>query len=166
MQAKRISLLLAFMLLFFILPNASSAAEIKQGKPAPNFKLNTLDGKSVQLSDYKGKKIILNFWASWCAPCKTEMPVMESFFQENTKDIVLLSINLTNEDQSKKAVKQFVDNLKLTFTIPLDEKGEVSDLYQVITIPTTYFINEEGLLQQKVIGPLNKDLLTQLVNEM
>ena len=166
MQTKRISLLLSFMLLFFILPNASSAAEIKQGKPAPNFKLNTLEGKTVQLSDYKGKKIILNFWASWCAPCKTEMPVMEDFFQKNKNDIVLLSVNLTNEDQSKKAVKQFANNLNLTFPIPLDEKGEVSDLYQVITIPTTYFIDTEGLLQQKVIGPLNKELLTQLVNEM
>lgn len=167
LQTKRILLLLASMFLFFLFPNAGSAAEIKQGYPAPDFKLNTLDGKIVQLSDYKGKKVILNFWASWCSPCKTEMPVMENFFQENKdKDIVLLSVNLTKEDQSKKAVKQFADRLHLTFPIPLDEKGEVSDLYQVMTIPTTYFIDAEGILQQKVIGPLNKDLITQLLKEM
>ena len=169
LQTTRILRLLALMLMFltFLFPSTGSAAEIKQGYPAPDFKLNTLDGKSVQLSTYKGKKVILNFWASWCSPCKTEMPVMEEFFQENKeKDIVLLSVNLTKEDQSKKAVKQFADRLNLSFPIPLDEKGEVSDLYQVITIPTTYFIDEKGILQQKVIGPLNKELITQLVNEM
>lgn len=165
LQTKKIPLLLLFMLLFFMMPNEGGAvAEIKQGKPAPNFKLSTLDGTTVELKDYKGKKVILNFWASWCAPCKSEAPVLQKFYKEN-KDVILLSVNLTKEDQSKDAVKKFISDYSLTFPIPLDERGEVSDLYQVLSIPTTYFIDEKGLLQQKVIGPLNKELIIELLKK-
>ena len=166
MNVKRVCLTVGLLLLCTTLPNNVSAVEIKQGKPAPDFSLNTLDGKSLKLSDYKGKKVILNFWATWCAPCKTEMPIMEAYHKEiKNQNIVVIAVNLTNEDQSVKAVNQYVNKLNLTFPIPLDKKGEVSDLYQILTIPTTFFIDEKGMLQQKVIGPLNEALIQQLIKE-
>ena len=166
MYLRKIWLVLAFVLLFFLMPTGdSSAAEIKQGYPAPNFELSTLDGKTVELKDYKGKKVILNFWASWCAPCRTEMPVLQKFYDKKNEEVVLLSVNLTKEDKSKDTVKKFVSDKNLTFPIPLDERGEVSDLYQVISLPTTYFIDKNGILKQKVIGPLNLELLKELLSE-
>ncbi|MEH6942598.1 peroxiredoxin family protein [Bacillus sp. JJ722] len=147
----------------------SSSAEIGNeiGEKAPDFTLNTLDGKTVKLSDFKGKKVILNFWATWCPPCKAEMPHMQNYYQSNKdKDITILAVNLTNQDNGLEIVHKFANDYKLTFPILLDEKGIVGRTYQILTIPTSFFINEKGIIHQKIIGPMDEETMQKYVSEM
>jgi peroxiredoxin len=130
------------------------------GKKAPDFELKTLSGESVKLSDYRGKKVMLNFWATWCPPCKEEMPDMERFHQQNGKDVIILAVNIDPQFN----VNQFVSEMGITFPILLDEKDEVNSLYQVLTIPTTYFIDENGIIQQKYLTAMTQDIMKEYTN--
>ena len=111
------------------------------GSKAPNFILHSLDGDEVSLSDYKGKKILVNFWATWCPPCKNEMPAIQKFSEEATEDLVVIAVNIDPEND----VVAFANEHKLTFPILLDYQNvdkPVSDKYQVLAIPTTFFKNK------------------------
>ena len=112
-------------------------------KVAEDFTLTTLQGEQVSLSDYKGKIVILNFWVTWCEPCKEEMPYLQSFSEEHP-DVAVLAINLTSMDLGIDIVKQFVEVFGLTFPILLDEADVVGKQYNIITIPTSYIIDREG----------------------
>ena len=102
-------------------------------KVAEDFTLTTLQGEQVTLSDYKGKIVILNFWVTWCEPCKEEMPYLQSFAEEHP-DVAVLAVNLTSMDLGMDIVKQFVDVFGLTFPILLDEADVVGKKYNIITI--------------------------------
>ncbi|MFP7736019.1 redoxin domain-containing protein [Priestia aryabhattai] len=122
---------------------------------APPFTLSDTNGKSVQLSDFKGKKIILNFWATWCPPCQKEMPDMQAFYEKYGNDVQLLAVNLTSSEGSKKAVSKFLKEKQFTFRVLLDDQDTVgSKKYRVSTIPTSYFIDEQGKIVQRVNGPM------------
>lgn len=138
------------------------------GELAPDFQLETVDGKQVKLSDYKGKVVLLNFWASWCEPCRQEMPDVEKAY-ETYKDqgLVVLGANLRENNVS---VQGFADNLGLTFPILMDKDGNVAtQLYKVKPIPTTYFIDKDGYLRQKAEMPMTysfiEDNLKPLLDE-
>lgn len=132
------------------------------GVKAPDFELKTLDGKTVKLSHYKGKKVMLNFWATWCPPCKAEMPDIETFYKKAGNDVVILAVNIdTSYD-----VKGFVEERDLTFPILLDDDNEVSKMYQVASIPTTYFIDQEGLISSKFMGPLQLEKMQTTIDSM
>ncbi|PFA67389.1 thiol-disulfide oxidoreductase [Bacillus sp. AFS015802] len=141
---------------------------LTKGDRAPDFTLITLDGENVKLSDYQGKKVILNFWATWCPPCKAEMPHMQNYYETNAKkeNVEILAVNLTSQDDGKKAVEQFVDGYELTFPIPMDEKGDIGDQYRVFTIPTSYMIDTNGLIQHKIVGPMNEEMMGKMVEQM
>jgi peroxiredoxin len=141
---------------------------LTQGDLAPDFTLTTLDGEEVKLSDYQGKKVILNFWATWCPPCKAEMPHMEQYYEKNAKKekVEILAVNLTSQDEGEKAVQQFVDGYELTFPILMDEKGDIGDEYRAFTIPTTYMIDTNGLIQHKIVGPMNEEMMGKMVEGM
>ncbi|MCC5802126.1 redoxin domain-containing protein [Rossellomorea vietnamensis] len=141
---------------------------LTQGDRAPDFTLTTLDGEEVQLSDYQGKKVILNFWATWCPPCKAEMPHMEQYYEKNAKkeNVEILAVNLTSQDEGEKAVQQFVDGYELTFPILMDENGDIGDEYRAFTIPTTYMIDTNGLIQHKIVGPMNEEMMGKMVEGM
>ncbi|MDW7615715.1 TlpA disulfide reductase family protein [Peribacillus simplex] len=142
-----------------------SLGGLKIGAKAPDFNLKTLDGKQVELSDYKGKKVMLNFWATWCPPCKKEMPDMEKYTQQAGDDVVVLAVNIDPEND----VKSFVNNNGITFTIPLDSqsaKNPVNDLYNISFIPTTYFIDKEGIIRNKVISPMQLTDMERNINSM
>ncbi|UTE77284.1 redoxin domain-containing protein [Rossellomorea sp. KS-H15a] len=141
---------------------------LTQGDRAPDFTLTTLDGEEVKLSDYQGKKVILNFWATWCPPCKAEMPHMEQYYEKNAKkeSVEILAVNLTSQDDGEKAVQQFVDGYELTFPILMDEKGDIGDEYRAFTIPTTYMIDTNGLIQHKIVGPMNEEMMGKMVGGM
>jgi peroxiredoxin len=140
---------------------------VEIGKPAPDFELVTLKGESVRLSDYKGKKVILNFWATWCPPCKAEMPHMQKFYEENKDNgIEILAVNLTDKDNGKESIQSFVERYGLTFEIPLDEKGVIGTQYQAITIPTSYMIDSNGMISEKIVGPMDEEMMVTLTENM
>lgn len=129
-----------------------------------DFTLEDLKGNEVKLSSLKGKKIFLNFWATWCPPCKAEMPDIEKLYQE-TKDngLVILAVNV---GENKKTVQDFMDANNYNFTALLDVKGEVSRLYQVTGIPTSYFIDTEGFLDNGTTGAISLEAMKEYVNNL
>lgn len=132
---------------------------LEQGNKAPDFELDTLDDEEIQLSDYRGEKVMLNFWASWCGPCRAEMPDMQKLHDE--EDIKILAVNLTETESSDENVPNFMDELDLSFTVPLDENNEVADLYQIQPVPTSYMIDSDGLIQNEALGALNYEQMVQ-----
>lgn len=144
---------------------------LTQGEIPPDFELKTLEGNIIKLSEQKGRKVILNFWASWCPPCKAEMPHMENFYKTKAKEqnVEIVAVNLTNAERGRdriETVKNFVEEYGLTFPIPLDENGEVRNTYQIISIPTTYMIDTDGLIHKRIIGPMDEEMIEKLVKEM
>jgi peroxiredoxin len=138
-------------------------SSLREGATAPDFELNTLDGRTIKLSDYRGKKVILNFWATWCPPCKAEMPHMQSFYEDyNDQGIEILAVNLTNMDKGVEEVQKFVEEYGLTFSIPLDEAGNAGTTYQAFTIPTTYILDEKGVITKKIVGPMDEKMMKEL----
>lgn len=133
---------------------------IALGDRAPDFKVQTMDGEEVNLSDYKGKKVFLNFWATWCPPCKAEMPHMQAFYEEQPEDVEILAVNL--EESTEKAA-DFAKQYELTFPILMDADGTVAETYEVYTIPTTYVLNEDGTVHQKIVGPMDEPMMQELI---
>lgn len=134
------------------------------GNTAPDFKLATLDGGEAALSDYLGSPVMLNFWATWCPPCRAEMPDMEKFYQDT--EVEVLAINLLEAERTIDDVDQFVDEYELTFPILLDEFIEVAMTYEIQPIPTTFMIDSEGIIQFKSIGPLTYDQMVEVLDNI
>jgi peroxiredoxin len=133
--------------------NPSQVPEI--GNLAPDFKLDNLNGQSVSLSDFHGKPVLLNFWASWCPPCRAEMPfIQETFTKKKWVDegLIVLAIDI---GEKPSTVREFVNNYRLTFPVLLDTERDVSLEYYVRVIPTTVFIDREGIIQDIRIGPFS-----------
>jgi peroxiredoxin len=138
-----------------------------EGNPAPDFELTTLGGETIRLSDYKGKKVILNFWATWCPPCKAEMPHMQSFYEKNKDSgIEIVAVNLTSADKGKTEIENFIIEYGLTFKVPLDTKGSIGTQYQAFSIPTSYIIDTKGIITKKIVGPMDEDMMVSIMNEV
>ena len=117
---------------------------------APDFALEDLSGKRISLRSLRGKVVFLNFWATWCIPCRQEMPTMEKLHREfKRQDLEVVAINIK---ENKKEVRKFFDELGLTFISLLDKDGKVSEEYGAWSIPLSYFINRKGEFIGKVIG--------------
>lgn len=146
--------------------SAAGGAGLAAGELAPDFMLQSLDGMPIRLSDYRGQTVVLNFWASWCEPCKKEMPEMQHYYEELTADadVEILAVNLTDQDSGLDKVEAFTQEYGLTFPIPLDKEGQVREIYGVLTIPTTFLIDEKGMLVTQIRGPLSSDMLNELVS--
>ena len=124
--------------------------EMTDHSPAPQFTLPTLEGGKVALNEFRGKLLMLNFWASWCVSCREEMPAMERLYQKyKDQGFVILGVNIKDE---KKSAISFVKELKITFPIAFDPKGEVGLVYGAWGIPTTYLIDANGLALARVVG--------------
>jgi cytochrome c biogenesis protein CcmG/thiol:disulfide interchange protein DsbE len=142
-----------------------------QGLPAPDFKLQTVEGDWVQLSDFKGQPVILNLWASWCPPCKAEMPSIQNVYEQyHSQGLAVLAVNMTIQDNLED-VNQFISSQQLSFPILLDENGNAESLYQMRALPTTFFIRPDGIIDQVVIGgPIPEGFLIakaiELIGEM
>ncbi|WP_027414981.1 TlpA disulfide reductase family protein [Aneurinibacillus terranovensis] len=149
--------------------NATAAAKIgiEQGNAAPDFTLKTLQGETKKLSDFRGKKVILNMWATWCPPCRAEIPDMEKFYKANKdKGVVILGVNLTQSEKDKKTIPEFIKMFGITYPVLLDEDGKVASTYQADAIPTSYIIDTKGVIQQKVTGPMSYDNMVQMVSSL
>lgn len=138
----------------------------KEGFLAPDFTLETLDGGEITLSELRGQPVILNLWASWCPPCRAEMPALQRVFEANREiGLEVLAVNMTSQD-SQSSAKNFVDQNGLTFTIPLDRLGLVSNIYQSRALPSTFFVDRKGVIQKVVIGGPMSEVLIESVVEM
>ena len=112
--------------------------------PAPDFALKNLKGETVKLSDYKGKVVMINFWASWCTPCRQEMPLLETMSKDLSKaGFVLLGVNL---DEDSDDAKDFLSSTPVSFPILLDPTGGVAEKYKNEAMPSSYFVDREGNL--------------------
>lgn len=140
-------------------------SQLRVGDRAPNFTLKVLDSEeTISLSAFAGQPVLINFWASWCLPCRTEMPGLQQAYDANKANgLVLLGINLTSLD-TVTAARAFVKELKLTFPILLDEKGEVSDgPYTVLGLPTSVFIDRAGVVRRIQIGAMTGSQIDEYV---
>ncbi len=115
---------------------------MKDNAPTPDFDLATPDGKKISLKSFRGKVVLLNFWASWCVPCREEMPAMEKLYQEyKDKNFVILAVAV--KDRKQDAI-DFIKELKITYPIALDPEAQVGSLYGAWGLPATYLIGPKG----------------------
>lgn len=128
------------------------------GDSATDFELQALDSTPTSLSSYKGKPIILNFWASWCEPCENEMPELEKFHTEYSEEVVVMGVNITSQEISEQRIRNFVNDLDISFPILLDTEG-VFRHYQILNLPTTYFIDSNGKIVESYPGELTFEIL-------
>src|SRR5881409_2431146 len=123
------------------------------GMTAPDFRLPDMAGKSQRLSDYRGKVVFLNFWATWCKPCKEEMPSMQMMWENfKTEDFVILAVSM-DRVTTKKDIPSFIESMRLTFPVLTDSWGQTDKRYKLMGVPETYIIDQDGVLREKVIGP-------------
>lgn len=142
-------------------------AGIEEGEVAPDFELETLSGEKAKLSDFRGKKVFLNFWASWCGPCKEEMPDMQTFYDQYQDEVEIVAVNLTGKENNEDDAIEFVEAYQYTYPILLDRELKAGTLYSVVAIPTTYFINSEGVVAaQRKTGPMTYDMMIDMMNEI
>jgi len=139
----------------------------QKGQVAPDFSLTDLNGNQVKLADYAGKIVLVNFWATWCPPCRVEMPHMQKFYDDyKDKDVVILGVNLTPTEKNMDVVTNFVQEQQLTFPIVLDQEGEVTQAYKVVAYPTTYILDADGVIREKFQGAINYEVMEKAISSM
>ncbi|HOK63421.1 MAG TPA: TlpA disulfide reductase family protein [Soehngenia sp.] len=143
-------------------PMVNDAPELESKDPAIDFTLKDLEGNDVSLSDFEGKIVLLNFWATWCGFCDLEMPDLERLYTVN-EDVVVLGVNV-GEDLD--LVKEYVDEKKISFPIVLDETTDIASDYLVSGLPTSYFIDENGMIYGKFSGMMTYDMMQEFISDM
>ncbi|MFQ6014429.1 MAG: redoxin domain-containing protein [Anaerolineae bacterium] len=133
----------------------SRSAEV--GELAPDFTLTDLNGRDVSLGHFRGRPVLVNFWATWCPPCRIEMPIIQAAYEKyKEKGLVVLAVDI---GEAPEAVERFAQDLGLTFTILLDNDGRVASLYRARAIPVSFFIDGEGVIVYKHIGAMTEERL-------
>lgn len=135
------------------------------GAPAPDFTLNDLEGKSIQLSSMRGKPVLINFWATWCGPCSAEMPNIEKAYQQfKNDDIAILAVN---QGEHGDQVTGYKDLYKLNFRILLDDSNQASRAYRIQALPTTIFVDRKGNIHEIHLGgPMSVDFIQSKIKEL
>ncbi|MFQ5788362.1 MAG: TlpA disulfide reductase family protein [Thermodesulfobacteriota bacterium] len=148
-----ILILISTTIFFSSCEKGESIAEDKSDKQfANNFSLQSLDGaQNVELSEFKGKPVVINFWSSWCGPCRKEMPFLENTWKEfKEKDVILIGINVMDDEG---LARNFIKAFDITYLNLYDPSGKVSSKYGVVALPATFFIDREGKITKKNYGP-------------
>ena len=128
-----------------------------ESRPAPDFEMETFDGETFRLSELEGKVVVLNFWASWCPPCRWEMPFFETMWNEyRDRDVVFVGVAMSD---SLEDAKGFAEESGVTYPIGLDQTNEIVRAYEVYSLPTTFFIDKEGHIQRRLTSAANEALL-------
>ena len=135
------------------------------GHPAPDFELQTLEGETVRLSDFKGKPVLVNFWATWCGPCRAEFPDFQKAAVDNADTLVIIGVNNTTTDQ-KDQIPAFLAEFSVTFPVVLDETGETAKAYGILGLPTSIFIDRNGIVNEIFTGPINKAYIEAKLSEL
>jgi cytochrome c biogenesis protein CcmG, thiol:disulfide interchange protein DsbE len=133
-------------------PDAPPAPSVRIGTVAPDFTLQVYAGESVTLSQLRGKVVVINFWATWCPPCRTEKPTMEALYQHfgTREDFELLAINV--EEDARRALESYLRQNPYTFPILLDSHARVQELYRVYRFPESFILDRNGVVVDHVIG--------------
>ena len=127
---------------------------LKEGSQAPDFELVDLDGNTHRLSDYKGQGVFLNFWGTWCEPCKEEMPAMDRQYSVyKNKGVQILAVNIA---QSNFEVEKFINNLDVHFPVAIDKTKSVMTAYNIRPLPTTILVSPEGKVQKIITGEMTE----------
>ncbi|MCH7652950.1 MAG: TlpA family protein disulfide reductase [Chloroflexi bacterium] len=134
------------------------------GKPAPEFKLSLFDGGEVDLATYRGKPIVINFWASWCVPCRQEAPILERLWRSYREEgVQFVGVDIQDaEVDSLRYLREF----DITYPNGLDTDGRITVDYGVIGIPVTFFINRQGIVVRRWVGAVSETRMTQWVQEL
>ena len=155
-------ILIVFLCLF--LPGMAKAPPLVGG-PAPQFELETVEGQTIKLSDFKGEFVVLNFWATWCVPCSKEMPEFQKAHQTLTdNNIKIIGVNF---GESKKKVDKFTQDNNLSFPVLLDGYGNTAEKYKVRSLPVTYIISPDGIIREEIIGGgLTQEIIAAKINHL
>lgn len=147
--------------------NTPARRVLRENTPAPDFTLTTLEGATIKLSDYQGRRIMLNFWASWCAPCLAETPDLvlayNNLLKQGESDILFVGIGVNDDIQN---LRKFAENNRVPYLIVNDPTSVVADAYGVIAMPITVFIDEKGLVYRKFIGAVKQQQVMDVFKEM
>ena len=139
-------------------------AAVRVGDQAVNFALTDLEGNRIELNDYKGKGVMLNFWGTFCPPCEKEMPIMEKLYQEyKDQGVEIIAINV---DEAEAVVKPFVARYELSFPVVIDKRMRVSDAYGINPLPATFMVNEFGEVVRVHTGILTEEILREYFEEV
>ncbi|MCC6301165.1 MAG: TlpA family protein disulfide reductase [Anaerolineales bacterium] len=146
---------------------AGTVAAPQRNFLAPDFSLPTTNGETIRLSDLRGQAVLVNLWATWCPPCRAEMPAIEKVYNEyKDEGFVVLAVNMTYQDTPRN-IAPFIAEHALTFPILLDETGDMASAYQLRSLPSSFFITREGIINEVVIGgPMAEALLRTRVEEI
>lgn len=134
------------------------SGSVSVGFPAPMFTLPDISDIPIKLDDFLGKVVIVNFWATWCVPCREEMPVLDDFGLQYSDSVIILGIAVKDTPES---VRDFVEETEVSYPILIDETGVVGTAYHVVGYPTTYFIDAAGIIRGKYIGMMTPRIVLQ-----
>lgn len=137
-------------------PFAMANSKPQTGSIVPDFSLYDILGNKVDIKQFRGKPVILNFWATWCAPCKLEMPLFLDIYEQQAGNLVVLAVN---KKETVETIDTYVKNHGLTFTVLLDSDGLIAKKNGVNAFPTTFFIDKEGIIQSQHVGQLDKNTM-------
>ena len=136
----------------------------RAGAPAPDFRAMTLEGKPVSLRDYRGKVVLVNFWATWCGPCRDELPALSEAYRERKDEgFAVLAVDVREEEGD---VRRFLQDIPVPFPVLLDGDGAIYNRYAVVALPTSFFVDEDGVIRAVVVGNMNRDAVIKRLGQM
>ncbi|MBD8068182.1 TlpA disulfide reductase family protein [Bacillus sp. PS06] len=144
--------------------NETTGVEI--GNKAPDFELQVADGEIIKLSDLEGKKVLVNFWASWCEPCLEEMPEIQELYDTKSDDIEILAVNMTVTEKNLQTAKDFIKEQGFTFPVLLDVTNKTSSNYEVLNLPVSYFIDSKGIIRDRYPGAMSLEYMKEMLEKM
>ena len=144
-------------------PSQVLHGKLRAGQPAPDFALKDLDGGTVRLADFRGHPLLLNVWATWCVPCRQEMPAIQrAYDREHGRGFDVLAVNMM---ESPSAIRDFMTTFKVTLPAAIDD-GSFSRIYGVAVLPTSFFVDAQGVVDHVQVGEMNDALLQQRIDAM